>query len=171
MTRTTILAIALLFVGTALLVAADQAKEPGEAMWFDLENCAFCKHLTKDPQLMQNMSWEHHDISNGVVTITVVKPEFKKAYKEAEAAMMELGKKMEAGEVNPAEVKMCGHCQHYGKLVAMGAKMEHVQGKYADVTLMTSDKPELVKEIKGFAQRNRDEMAKMEKKEKPKKSG
>ncbi len=171
MTRTTILVAGLLFLGAALLVAAAQATEPGEAMWFDLENCAFCKHLSKDPQLMNNMKWEHHDISNGAVTITVVKPEFKKAYLEAQTAMMDVGKKMQTGELKMADVKMCGHCQTYGKLMQMGAKMEHVQSELAEIVIMTSDNPEVVKEIKGFAQRNRDEMAKMEQAEKAEKPG
>ena len=92
---------------------------------------------------------------------------------EAGTAMEALAKKMETGAVNPADVKMCGSCQGYGKLMMMGAKMEHVQGTFADVTLMTSDNPEMAKEIKAFAQRNRDEMAKMteaEKTEKPAKT-
>lgn len=163
MTKTTFLAVGLLFLGMAVFASADQEAAPGEAKWFDMETCAFCKHLAKDPQLMNNMKWEHHDISNGAVTISVVKPEFKKSYSEAQAAMMDVGKKMQAGELNMADVKMCGHCQNYGKLTAMGAKMEHVQGEFAEVVIMTSDKPEVVKEIQGFAQRNRDEMAKMEK--------
>jgi len=169
MTKNAFLAVGLLFLGAALVASAVHATEPGEALWFDMENCAFCKNLSKDPQLMKNMSWEHHDISNGVATITVVKPEFKKSYLEAQAAMMDVGKKMQSGELKMADVKMCGHCQNYGKLMMMGAKMEHVQGTFADVTLMTSDNPEMVKEIKAFAQRNRDEMAKMEQAEKAEK--
>jgi hypothetical protein len=164
-----ILVAGLLILGAAVFAAADQGAAPGEEMWFDLENCAFCKHLSKDPQLMQNMMWEHHDISNGAVTIVVVNPGGRKAYMEAEAGMAELSKKMETGEINPADVPMCGHCKHYGKLMEMGAKIESVQSKLADVTIMTSDKPEVVAEIKTFAQRNRDEMAKMEMPEKAQK--
>jgi ABC-type sugar transport system ATPase subunit len=73
-----------------------------------------------------------------------------------------VAKKMQAGELNMAEVTMCGHCQAYGKLMMMGAKSEYVQSDLADIVLLTSDNPETVKEIKAFAQRNRDEMAKME---------
>lgn len=170
MFKTTVAAIALLLLGAAFLAAGEQAEKTGEMGWFDLQNCAFCKHLAKDPHLMENVKWEHHDISNGVVTITVVAPEYKKAYMEAETAMMDLGKKMETGEVNPMEVPMCGHCQTWGKLIMMGSKVDHVAGELAEVVIMTSDKPELVAEIKAFAQKNREEMAKWEKMEKPKKS-
>ncbi len=139
---------------------------PGESAWFDMQGCAFCKNLVKDPALMKNMTWEHYDISNGVVTITTVKPEARKSYIEARTAMMEIGKKLETGQLTMDKVPMCGHCQAYGKLMMMGAKMEWVEGSQADVTMMTSDKPEVVKEIKAFAQKNRDEMAKMEQAEK-----
>jgi hypothetical protein len=168
MTRT-FLAAGVLLLAAAVFVAADQEGAPGEVAWFDLENCDFCKHLTKDPQLMQNMKWEHHDIANGAVTITVVKPEFRKSYMEAGTAMEALAKKMETGAVNPADVKMCGSCQGYGKLMMMGAKIEYVKSELADLVLMTSDKPEVVKEIKAYSQRNRDEMVKWEKMEKVKK--
>jgi hypothetical protein len=68
---------------------------------------------------------------------------------------------MEKGEVNPMAVKMCGHCQAYGKLAMAGAHLEAVYGDAAEVSLMTSDDPEVVAMIHEFAQRNIDEMAKM----------
>jgi hypothetical protein len=170
MMKTMVLMTALFFLGAALVTAGEQAEKAGGMAWFDLENCAFCKHLTKDPQLMDNVKWENYDISNGVITITIVKPEFKKAYMEAEMAMMDLGKKMEAGEISPEKVKMCGHCQAYGKLLTMGANMEHAQGDLAEVMIITSDKPEVVAEIKAFSKRNQEEMAKMEKTEQMKKT-
>jgi hypothetical protein len=170
MTRKTILAAGLILLGAAVFVAADQATPPGDVPWFDLENCAFCKFLTKDPQLMHNMKWDTRDLTNGAAVITVVKPEFRKSYMEANKGMEALAKKMETGEVNPMEVPMCGSCQHYGKLMEMGAKFESVQSDLADLVLITSDKPEVVTEIKTYAQRNRDEMAKMEKMEKSEKA-
>lgn len=166
MKKTAFIAVtAILFASVALLQGVGNAG-PGETAWFDMQGCAFCKNLVKDPALMKNMTWEHHDISNGVVAITTVKPEFRKSYVEARTAMMEVGKKLETGQLAMDKVPMCGHCQAYGKLYMMGAKMESIEGSQADVTIMTSDKPEMVKEIKAFAQKNRDEMAKMEKAEK-----
>jgi hypothetical protein len=160
-----IAAAAILFATVALLQGVGNAGA-GESAWFDMEGCAFCKNLVKDPHLMENMTWEHHDISNGVVTITTVKPESRKSYIEAKTAMMDVGKKLETGQLTMDKVPMCGHCQTYGKLMMMGVKMESVEGSQADVIIMTSDKPEVVKEIKAFAQKNRDEMAKMEQAEK-----
>ena len=166
MRKTAFIAVtAILFATVALLQGVANAG-PSETAWFDMEGCAFCKNLVKDPALMKNMTWEHHDISNGVVAITTVKPESRKAYEEARAAMMDIGNKLETGQLTMDKVPMCGHCQAYGKLMMMGAKMDWVEGSQADVTVITSDKPEIVKEIKAFAQKNRDEMAKMEKAEK-----
>jgi hypothetical protein len=127
-----------------------------------MENCAFCKHLLKDPKLLDNMTWEHHDISNGLVSITTVKPEFRKSYQEAMAAMEDLGAKLEKGEVDIKDLKLCGSCQFWGMLEQMGAKIEFVKGKMADVVIMTSDNPEVVKKIKEYGQRTREELAKWE---------
>ena len=166
MKKTVLFAVtAILFAALTLLHGVGNAG-PGESAWFDMQGCAFCKNLVKDPALMKNMTWEHYDISNGAVVITTVKPESKKSYVEAKTAMMDIGKKLETGQLTMDKVPMCGHCQAYGKLMMMGAKMESVEGSQADVTILTSDKPEVVKEIKAFAQRNRDEVAKMEQAEK-----
>lgn len=166
MKKTVLFAVtAILFASLTLLNGVGNAG-PGESAWFDMQGCAFCKNLVKDPALMKNMTWEHYDISNGAVVITTVKPESKKSYVEAKTAMMDIGKKLETGQLTMDKVPMCGHCQAYGKLMMMGAKMESVEGSQADVTILTSDKPEVVKEIKAFAQRNRDEVAKMEQAEK-----
>jgi len=163
MKKTTVLAILVLTVGLAVAAFAQEAaKEAGETPWFDMENCAFCKNLLKDPKLLENMIWEHHDISNGLLSITTVKPEFKKSYDEAMQAMMDLGQKLEKGEVEIKDLKLCGSCQHWGMLEQMGAKFEHIQGKTADITLITSDKPEVIAKIKEYGQRNREELAKME---------
>jgi len=163
MKKTTVLAILVLGVGLAVAAFAQEAaKEAVEAPWFDMENCAFCKHLMKDPKLMDNMTWEHHDVSNGVLSITTVNPECQKSYQEAMGAKMDLGAKLEKGEVDMKDIKMCGSCQHWGMLEKMGVKFEHVQGKGADIMLMTSDKPEVVKMIQEYGQRNREELAKME---------
>jgi hypothetical protein len=170
MKKAALFAGGIIVIALAAFVLAEEPTTTGEEMWFDMQNCAFCKNLVKDPNLMTNMTWEHHDISNGVMTITTVKPESKPAYFEAMAAMMDLGKKLESGEVKATDIHMCNHCIHYGELAQIGAKMEYVQGKAADVVLMTSDKPEIVAKIKAFAQRNREELAKLEAAEKAKKT-
>lgn len=157
MRKAILLLFALAFVMTA------PAADAGETAWFDMENCVFCQHLVKDPKLLENLSWEHHDIKNGAMTISVVKPEYRESYKAAQKEMMAEGQKLQSGEVAFTDVKMCGHCQAYGKLMMMGVKIEYVQGEAADVLLMTSGDPEMVKEIQIFAKHNRDETAKLEK--------
>ena len=131
MKKATLFALILVFAATAMIYTAETT-EAGETAWFDMENCDFCENLAKDPNLLKNMSWEHHDIKNGVMTITVVKPEYKEAYLEAQKAMMEQGQKLQSGEVAFTDIKMCGHCQYYGKLTMMGVNMEYVQGEMAD---------------------------------------
>jgi hypothetical protein len=167
MKKTSVFAVLVLAVAVAVAAFAQEAtKKAVETPWFDMENCSFCKHLLKDPKLLDNMTWEHLDISNGLLCITTVKPEYKKSYDEAMQAMMDLGQKLEKGEVDWKDIKMCGSCQHWGMLEKMGAKFEHIQGKTADITLITSDNPEVVKKIKEYGRRNREEMAKMEKEKK-----
>ena len=83
-----------LFLGlmTVLLLAGIPALiSAGE--WFDMENCEFCKGLMEDPQLLGNMTWEHHMISNGMMTVTTVKPEFMASYKTAMEKMEIVSKK------------------------------------------------------------------------------
>ena len=152
--------LVMAFSISAISLAESAASGSEETAWFDMKNCGFCKHLTKNDKLMDNMTWEHHEISDGLLTITTVKPEFKAAYMEAQAGMMKLAKKLDSGELQMADVKLCNHCRHYGELVSLGAKVDYVQGEAAEVTLMTSDNPETQKKIKDFCKRNQVELAK-----------
>jgi len=172
----------MLFIGMALLLcfaftsfAGDEKGHEGhdhamaaESPWFDMPNCDFCKNLLKDDKLMDNMIWEHHEIHNGFVTITTVKPDFKESYQTAMGAMMHLGNEMETGKVKPEEVKMCNFCQNYGMLMEAGAKFEYIMGDGSDVTIISSDDPEVVEKIKKFGNRTNMELAKAMKAEKAK---
>ncbi len=158
-----------LVIGLATVAVAGMEEKAADApAWFDMQNCEFCKHLVTDEKLLENMTWEHHDISNGVLSITTVAPEFKESYKKAQAGMMAVAQSMESGEKTMADIKMCGHCQQYGMLMFGGAKFDYVQGKGADVVVITSADPEMVKKIKAFGERNRVEHAKWETMETPK---
>lgn len=129
--------------------------------WFDMDGCEFCKNLTVEPELLEHMTWESHTIGNGMITISTVEPEYAEAYATANKAMEKLGGDMMSGAVNPMQVKMCGHCSAFGQLMMAGAEMEVVTGDVADVSLITSADPALVKRIHEFCDRNNDEMAKM----------
>jgi len=157
-----LLSIALSLVALAAVSAAesDVKTAMGEEKWFDMQNCEFCKNLVADEKLLDNMTWEHHDVAAGVLCVTSVAPAYKESYQKAQAAMMALGEAMATGKRNPAEVKMCGHCQHYGQLMMTGAKVEYVQSGAADIVLITSADEAVVKQIKEFGEKNRTELAK-----------
>ncbi|MFH2049110.1 MAG: hypothetical protein ABIJ12_06660 [bacterium] len=176
MKKLVLLAMAMLLCFAFVSFAGDDEGQVGQDMamadapWFDMPNCDFCKNLIKDENLLKNMTWENHEIHNGFVSITTVKPEFKAAYMEAMGAMMQLGNDMETGKVKPEEVKMCNYCKNYGMLMEAGAKFDYVMGDAAIVTVVTSDNPETLEKIKKFNERSIMEMAKWEEAEKAKKS-
>ncbi|MCX6826552.1 MAG: hypothetical protein NTV06_04695 [candidate division Zixibacteria bacterium] len=147
----------LLLLATVAPMAQDQ---PKEKPWFDMQNCDFCKNLIKDTLLLPNTIWEHHDISNGLMIVTLVKPEYMASYKKAMDDMSKVGQEMMQGK----PVKMCGFCEAYGKLIMAGAKIENIMGDWGEVTLITSDKPETLIMIREYAQCTREELAKMAKK-------
>ena len=148
------------FVVSAAVIAVAWAGV--DTPWFDMEHCDFCKHMTKDPKLMDNVTWEQHEIANGIMIITTVKPEFKASYKEATDAMMKLAHDLETGKVDMKDLTLCGSCQYYGKLEEAGAKIEYIFANPCDITLFTSENPEVVDMIKKYGQRNQEEMAKWE---------
>jgi hypothetical protein len=157
MKRITLLIVGLLFAGLTVVSAG----EGTEAKWFDMENCAFCKNMMAEKGLMEHMKFANYDITNGVVTITTVAPEYKDAYLRATKKMEEMGNKMMSGEVNPMTVKMCGHCRTYGELMMKGVTIDYVRADVGDIVVLTSSTPEMVTEIKQFAKKNESEMAKM----------
>ncbi len=133
-----------------LLVAAGSSFAGDEKPFFDMVNCTFCKHLMDDPQLMPNLAWEHFKIANGLVTMTTVEDDaLMPAYKACCAKMEEAGKQMQTGQMLP----MCGMCTQMGTLIMKGVKWEQFTSKHGDISLMTSDNPEVVKEIHALADR------------------
>lgn len=147
--------LSLLMILALPLLAGEHTSASG---WFDMENCAFCKSLTEDPELLAHVTWENHKIQNGSMTITTVDPAYAAAYAKASKAMEDLGTKMTSGEVNPMEVKMCGHCQAFGQLMMAGVRMEKVVGEAAEVMLLTSDDPNIVAMIHEMTDRDIEEM-------------
>ena len=134
------------------LIAAD------EKPWFDMENCGYCCVLMKNPELLPNTDWEHHKISNGVMSVTTVKEAYKKDWDEAMAAMIAIGKKAEAGE----PVNMCGMCEAMGNLIVKGARMESVDTRHGNVLLLISNDPAVVADIHAWADKTNAEHAKIE---------
>ena len=147
--RILLLSFALLFVALSL--------NAGEKPWFDMENCAMCKNLYAQKGLVDHIMWEQHAISNGVVSVTTVEPAYLAKYRTAHIDMMAAGKKMQDGEMLP----MCGSCTALGACMMKGLNMEYVETSAGDVMIMTSDNPELVKEVQAWGTRNTEEMKKM----------
>lgn len=144
----------------AVLIICSVSATADEKPWFDMENCSFCKTLTAEPGLMDNMTREYHNISNGALGLTMVTPEFREAYLTAQKKMEELGKELAAGS---ADVQMCGFCEAYSGLMMLGAKPEVIETRAGWITLLTSDKPEVIEKIQQMSKRTMDEMAKMRK--------
>jgi hypothetical protein len=134
----------------------------GEGSWFDMEHCAFCKHMSAEEGMLDHVHWETHKIADGMLSVTVVEPEWKEAWDRAMAKMEATGEKMMQGE----QMKMCGHCQSYGALHMAGVSFEDIETDVGIISLATSDKPDVVKMIHKHAQRTIEEMAKMEESEK-----
>ena len=146
----------LMVIGGVLLLAA--VAFAGDAPWFDMKNCGFCKHLLDDPEMLEHCTWENHKISNGMITVSTVDDEYLESYRTALRKMEETGKKMQEGEMVP----MCGMCQAMGALMMSGATYEAGDTKHGSFSLLTSDDPEVVKKIHAFVDRTNEEMAMME---------
>lgn len=146
------------------LVAAGVAFA-GELGWFDMQNCDMCKNLSKNPEVLNAITWEQANISNGIVCVTTVPDKYIEAYRAAHESMGETSKRLQSGE----QLHLCGSCTALGACLMKGPHQEYAETSTGDVWILTSDKPEVVQELQAWAQRNKDEMAKMMKMEKEKK--
>jgi hypothetical protein len=127
--------------------------------WWDMENCEMCKPFTAHEGLMENMVWEIHNISNGIIMITTVEEKYEEPYKKAGVVMQKVINKLIAGE----QVGLCNSCQSMNQMFIKGAKMENITTKTSDISIMTAETPELVSEIHTWADKSNVELAKMEK--------
>ncbi len=144
-------ALAIVVAVAAFVVAEDKP-------WFDMKNCAMCSTLASKPGLLDAMTWEHFPVANGVMQVGHCPDEHKAAFMTAMGEMGKVGEKMKAGEA----VNLDGYCTTFGELMMAGAKVENVQAEHSSVTLITSNDPKVIKKIHEFAQRTKDELAKME---------
>jgi hypothetical protein len=129
-----------------------------KSTWFDMENCAFCENLIKDPALLEHTTWEGHALKNGIMYITTVDPEYAESMAKAAKAMEQVGSDLMSGKRNPMETKMCGHCAEFGQIMMAGVHMENVKGDAAEVSIFTSDDPALVKRMHTLVERDQQEM-------------
>jgi hypothetical protein len=129
----------------------------GEKPWMDMANCAMCKNMVAVPGLMENMTFEQYDLTKGVVSVTTVDKAHLAAYRKAHGQMMETAKKLQAGEM----MELCGHCTALGAIMMKGVDQDYAETPTGDIWVMTSSKPEVATELKAWAKRNKEEMAKM----------
>jgi hypothetical protein len=139
----------------ALLVAG--LSSAADAPWFDFANCSMCKVIGQNPEMMKSISWEQHDISNGIVCVTTVPDKYLDAYRAAHESMAEIGARLMKGE----QMYLCGSCQALGKCLAENPHQEYAQTDHGDVWILTSDNPEVVAALQEWAKRSTEEMAKM----------
>ena len=151
--------IGILFTVLVVILVMATFGTAEDKVWFDMENCDFCGSMSKN--MMDNMTHEQHRLSNGVMVLATVPPEFKEEFAKSMVAMEQLGKDMESGKVDPTTVKTCGHCDYYGMMMQKGASFEHVSSVLAEIDLITSDDPEVKKMIMTYADNNDQAMAEM----------
>lgn len=156
MTKTTILLIGLIALLCTAAMAGDLA---ADLLWFDMENCTFCKHITAEEGLMEHMRFEYYEHSKGIISITVVDEDYKVAFARVSKEMEAEGEKMMTSKEPPPY--MCGHCAGYGEFIMAGVMPEVVSTSQGEMTLWISDNPEMVTKLHTFAKRTTEEYEKM----------
>ncbi len=147
----------LVVISVAMLSFSPSAAQ--DKPWFDMENCAFCKNLLAEEGLMDHITkWEHHNVHNGSLSITVVDKEHLEAYKRAMHNMELVAEKLKQGE----KLQMCGMCEAYGQVMQMGSKWEDVESDNIFVSLWYSGDPDVVARIHAVTNTTNDEMKKMQ---------
>jgi hypothetical protein len=144
------------------LVLAETAQEK---MLAEMENCAVCKFMAEDPDLLKDMTWETHKIDNGMLCLTTVPKEKKKEFDAVSAKMMQAISKLEADKTQGKKVELCSFCASMGELHKTGAKMQHIDTKTGAIHMATSDDPAVVKKIHAMADKAIAEQKKMQQQE------
>ena len=144
----------LVVAAVSFAVTSGSAKD---APWFDMKNCEICKGMVAEEGLMENMTWESHVISTGMMAVTTVAADYHEAYKRAKTHMHEAIEKAVSGE----KVNMCAACTSFGELHMAGVKFEHFDTESGEIMVATSTDPKLIEKIQAHAKRSIDEFAKM----------
>ena len=120
--------------------------------WVDMDNCPICMNVSSVDGLMENMTWEHHLTATGVMTVSTVKPKFRKQFEGAKARMKETLGKVVEGEA----IEVCGYCSSLAALLKTGAKAENVVTAASDIMLISSTDEATITRIHAHAQRTID---------------
>ncbi len=160
MIRTSLLSLAIcLLLATSLVAQEKKAAPPkqdskvvpasheADVAWFDLEHCPICKCMSSQKGLMESMKWETHVIDNGMISVSTIPADKKEAMAKCKKEMTAVLDKLKSGE----KMELCGFCNSYGALVELGAKAQEIDTENGMISLLTSDKPEVVKKIQEHA--------------------
>jgi hypothetical protein len=131
--------------------------EAGDTPWFDLENCVMCKNISGEDGLWENLTWETHLITNGMMSLTVVDSEYEEAYEKAKKGMQATGQELQSGK----QMHLCGFCMSYGSLIMSGANMEAVETKAGEILLVTATDDAVVEQIQTHAKKTMEEYEKL----------
>ncbi len=151
MKKTIALALATTLLSLTSVVAQQegdktQTKEPA---WIDMANCEICQNFKFMEDQMMNIKWETYIIETGLMSISVVPEELVEKMAEAKKGMEKTIARMETGE----KVTGCPFCQSMGSMIGNGAKMQEISTIAGEVQLITSDDPEVVKQIHAHAKK------------------
>lgn len=142
----TLFTVAILAL-TASWATLASAESLDEAMLADMEKCAVCKHLTDNPALLEQMTWETFKIDNGAMCVTTAPKEMKSEFdalgQKVKSAMEQVKADKQAGK----DVEVCELCASMGALMETGAKEKEIKTATGSIHLMTSDDPTVVQKI------------------------
>jgi hypothetical protein len=142
----------------ALLLVSGSMFAQDEKPWIDMEKCAFCKQLSAQEGLIENMHREYHNIDDGIIQITNVDPEYHDMFEKAQHNIEKVAADMQSGGEMPY---MCGHCEAYGAFMMASVKPECVESEDSHVCVMIGDTPEMVEKLHKFADKSNAEIAKL----------
>lgn len=149
--RHVVFSISLSILMISAVFAAD------EGSWFDMQKCEMCKPLVMSEGLMEHMTWEHHNVSSGLVSITKVDQEFLDSYKKAQTQMNAVAEKWMSGE----PVYLCNMCKGMGSILKSGAVSDMVESGNTFIRVTSSANPEILEAIHKWTDRTNKEMQAM----------
>lgn len=86
-------------------------------------------------------------IDNGMLAFTMIPTDKKEAMAKCKKDMKATAEKLKSGE----KMELCGFCNSYGALIQAGAKETEIETGAGVISMLTSDKPEIVKKIQEHA--------------------
>ena len=133
-----------------MLILLSVVANAGEkAPFVDMVNCPICNNVTAEEGLAENMKWEHHLTSTGMMSVFTINPEFQPQFDRAKAGMVEKIGKVLDGE----ELDICGYCTSVTSLLKDGLKSENFVTHSGDVTLLSSTDEVMIAKIHTHGQK------------------